>query len=138
MRINLGFDKATLQRIESLALFNAILEPNLLDAHEKSLEDLQSGAESWMQASFHNSTGELEGSFERLVESPYTSKLINPSDYAWRRERGFSGMTDSLGRLFPDDPGIAYMEAAITLENLSVEENFREAVEQALIELGVL
>lgn len=138
MIISVEFNQDALQRIQGLAAFQSILAPHLILAHEESLNDLQTGALDWMHANFQESTGQLEGAFVQQVSGPDLSELSNPEDYAWRREKGFSGMTDSLGRFYPHDPGIAYMENAIVLERDQVETNFREQVLYAFAELGVI
>ena len=136
--ITIALDPAALRRIRSLLEFEAVLSPHLIEAHKESLTDLYYQALGWMQVSFQEPTGQLEDAFEQEVFGPNISELRNPLDYAWRRERGFSGMTDSLGRFYSHDPGIAYMKTAIILGRDEVESNFTDHVQLALMELGAL
>ena|SRR5450755_1678121 len=63
---------------------------------------------------WQNGTDELDNSFY-FDGNSVTSDL----PYARRREEGFSGMTDSLGRFYPNDPGGFYMQQ--TLEQVTTD-----------------
>src|SRR5437764_10382619 len=86
-----------------LMLFRPLMQAALFDAMGRSLDDMQQYAVNFMWSNFKNPTGPLEDAFYQVIEATgdgITGSLINPSPYAWRREAGFSGMTDSLGRYF--------------------------------------
>ena len=137
--IEMILEGASQQRIAQLSAFDALLAPALLDATGKSLEAVQSYAVDYMESTFMNPTGELEGAFYQVIElvgSSIEGKLINPSAYAWRRDRGFSGMTDSLGRYFPYDPGIEYAETALAAEIPAIEHYFSDAVGTVIAAVG--
>lgn len=63
---------------------------------------------------FKHPTGDLEAAWIQTSvqdgDTHVTGLLENYSPYAKRRNYGFSGRTDSLGRYYPNDPGIGYME----------------------------
>lgn len=89
---------------------------------------------------FQYKTGALESHFAGQVTSwtfPVISGVMfNDSPYAWRRDRGFSGMTDSLGRYFPNDPGSYYMEKTLMADQDWIIARFKSAVRKALAEYG--
>jgi hypothetical protein len=64
-----------------------------------------------------------------------SAALIFDSPYALRRNYGFSGMTDSLGRTFTSDPGIFYAEDALIEDRDWIKKNFQKNVNAALREL---
>lgn len=109
-------------------------------ALEDSLGRLQEQASLMAFDRFQHPTGKLESHFGGEVTSwnfPVISgDMFNDSDYAWRRDRGFSGMTDSLGRHFTNDPGVYYMEGALTAETDWIIARFKKAVRQSLAEFA--
>jgi len=76
-----------------------------------------------------NPSGKLEGSF-----SFRGNEVGSDLPYARRREFGFSGKTDSRGRLYTEDPGGFYMEK--TLGNLSEDEVTQGFVDQLKLLFG--
>src|SRR5712691_5153208 len=122
-----------------LTLFRPLMQAELFDAMGRSLDDMQNYAVDFMYSNFKAPSGELENAFYQVVEDTgdtVTGSLINPSAYAWRREKGFSGMTDSLGRYFPHDPGIAYAENTLSAETMPIFGIFTDAVGQVISGMG--
>lgn len=75
--------------------------------------------QSTMPSKMHwkNASGNLAGSFEVTGGSSGGNsyrEVGSPLPYARRREFGFSGKTDSLGRHYTNDPGGFYMKKAIS------------------------
>jgi hypothetical protein len=93
-----------------------------------------------MYATFINpEAGTLETNFTQDVEETgngVKGYLINDSPYAWRREEGFSGKTDSLGRFYQNDPGIGYMANTVLMKDDDMVLIFERAVSDALDELA--
>jgi hypothetical protein len=137
MNMTIAFDAESLAKIKNLMAFEQALQGHLTVAMGQSLDDLEYEAQKWMWLSFQNPQGTLEGAFQKSVYGPYLAELSNPSDYAWRREKGFTGMTDSLGRFYALDPGIAYMLNATVNAWDDVQRNFEEALGYALGDVGV-
>lgn len=85
-------------------------------------------------------TGNLESHFSGEVTSwsfpTISGDMFNDVAYARRRNWGFSGMTDSLGRHFTNDPGVYYMEGTVTAETDWIISRFKKAVSQALAEFA--
>jgi hypothetical protein len=136
MDIFIDYDPASLAKIKNILGFNTALLAELEKAMADSLRDLRYHAESYMYAEFQNPEGRLEDAFEEHVYGPFTSELINPLPYAWRRNEGFTGMTDSIGRTYSYDPGIRYMQEAIDAGYDDVQLNFEVALDNALRAVG--
>jgi len=129
-----AFDADSLAKIQQFSDWQPMLEEELLKAHDKADSLIQYQAKKVVPYQ----SGELASHFGVEVDSPYQSSVFNDSPYAWRRERGFSGMTDSLGRYYPNDPGTLYMGITLQLTKKKVGEIFGLALDSALARLGVL
>lgn len=112
MPFTASFDPNSLKQIAALAGLNILLTPEVQAAMSKGGDLLIAGMQAQMQAGFKNPTGALSSSLQKIVSSPYEIQVGSNSPYAWRRDQGFSGMTDRLGRYYPHDPGIAYVSGA--------------------------
>ena len=133
--INLGFDAASLERLSRLTEFDMMLALFFGEAMATSLDELEAASQAMMAAGFKNPTGVLETAFRKRVSNPFRAILGNYLPYAQRRNYGFSGMTDSLGRFYPHDPGIEWAEGAVEMATPYVEEIFRKAVLDAIAEV---
>ncbi|SRR5712692_9012539 len=131
-----AFDSDSLAQIKAFDNWQPILEQELVKAHEKSDAVLQATAIDYMH--WQNSSGKLEGSFEAFVDSPYQSQMGTDIIYGRRREEGFSGMTDRIGRFYPSDPGAYFMQNAVNRRANDVEKIFGTALDAALSRLGVM
>ena len=125
-----------MQAVEHMAGFDALLIVHMWDAGKASLEALEREAVDYMDARFINPTGALADSLERQMFSYDEGHLATNMPYARRREWGFSGMTDSLGRYYPNDPGIGYMEAAIRLAAPDITTYYETAINQTVLDMG--
>lgn len=79
-------------------------------------------------------TGNLRRSIQGIVHSPDLGEVgvgANVS-YARRRELGFSGMTDSLGRFYSNDPGKFYLHNALEQSRPAIFAAFVTATESVL------
>lgn len=106
---------------DRLGVLGTVLIPGLITPMSQSLDAMENFAVGYMYSTFNFPQGPLEEAFYQVItpgSDTLTGELINPMIYAWRREMGFSGMTDSIGRYFPSDPGIDYMWT--TLNNMGV------------------
>src|SRR5438445_2871023 len=102
--------KVSVPQLAELKQFDGwadVLQKYLRDAMHDGLDDLQIYTQNYMYATFINpEAGTLESNFTQDTSvSGRTIKgyLINDSPYAFRREMGFSGMTDSIGVFYPED-----------------------------------
>jgi hypothetical protein len=134
--INVAFDAASLRSVERFAEFQGFFDMRLYEAGEASLEALNREAYSYMWATFQNPTGPLEDSLGFEMETPYQGWMGSDSAYARRRNWGFSGMTDALGRYYANDPGIEYMEHAIEAATPDITGYYKTAINQTVLDLG--
>ncbi len=140
--LSIVVDPAALAAARSMADWQPTLQAELAPAIETSLQNMATTAIGFCFANFMNPSGALEGNF--TTQGPMISGasvlgyLVNDSPYAWRREKGFSGMTDSLGRTYTYDPGIAYMENTLMADMSMVLQNVQAAVQAALAKVGAV
>lgn len=99
--------------------------------------NLMTSAVSFMH--WKNPSGKLEQSIFRdsRVVSDWQTIVGSKRPYAARREYGFSGMTDSLGRLYKDDPGQSFMEESLTGNMDFIEQRISQAAQTAMDPLGI-
>ena len=139
--INIGLDPVSMAQAQLLNQWTTGFRPTfegfLTQAGWDSLKALHQSAENFMWTDFQNPTGDLEDSLEENMYGPYEGWMGSESPYARRRNWGFTGMTDSLGRYFPWDGGIAYMERAIADQFVEIWGFYERAFYQALAAMGV-
>lgn len=128
---SLGFDPGSLAAITKLEGFAALLNPEVTDALTQAGQLLVTTAQTNAWTVFDHPTGQLADSITFYVASPTEVNLIVGVPYGRRREYGFSGMTDSLGRFFANDPGKPYVEPAIEEDKPMVQELMATAVYNA-------
>ncbi len=135
-------DPAALAAARSMQNWLPTLQAELEPAIETSLQTMETTAIGFCYDHFANPSGYLEGSF--TIQGPTTSGnavqgyLSNDAPHAWRREYGFSGMTDSLGRYFPYDPGIMYLNNTLTNTMSQTLLAVQNAVEMAIAKVGAV
>lgn len=110
---SLFFEPNILEVGAEFAAFQAALAVNMELAGKAAGEIVRTDAIAHMH--WQHPTGQLEGSLKVQQESPMVTAIGSDLPYARRREEGFSGMTDSRGRYFANDPGEFYM--TLTLED---------------------
>lgn len=100
---------------------------------------IQKNAQANMQAGFqHNSSGGLSDTLQSGFTSTTESFVGSALPYARRREYGFSGQTDVLGRYYPNDPGIAYLSHAVADHLDEYQALFEQSLTIALATEGIL
>lgn len=141
--LDVRLDPASLDRLHGFANYERFLEPALLKAMESGISMLQAGASDYMWSHFKNPTGTTEDdSWEVDVRGPYLAILGNTAPQARRLEYGFSGMTDALGRYYPEWPsgqyssGYHWAEQTVILEKYKIQDIFQAAIDYANLQLG--
>jgi len=132
-----GYDAPSMRAAQKLASWPVIFDVRLAEATKASLSDLHIAAAAQMQAKFKNPTGTLEGSLQEILDSPTQGQMGTDLPYGPRRNWGFSGMTDSLGRYYANDPGIKYMDFAIIVSAPNVVGYYNDAAIHAFADVGV-
>ncbi len=124
--LDVHLDSASLDRLHAFANYETALEPALLKAMDAGIAMLQAAATDYMYATFIDPTGTTEDdSWEVDMQGPYLAILGNTAPQAQRLEYGFSGMTDSLGRYYPEWPRGAYADGYHWAENTVEAEQFK-------------
>ena len=110
---SIGFDPASLETVSKFQSFEGILNPAIGAALLQSGELVVQTAQANTWQVFDNPTGELADSigvsFASLAEVVVTVGV----PYGRRRELGFDGMYDSLGRGPFHDPAKPYLQPAV-------------------------
>src|SRR5579859_278084 len=131
-----SFDLPSLAALARLHGFSVLLDdeiqPALIDVAQKITQDAQ--ANTWQV--FDNPSGKLADRIYPFVVSPAEMEIRVDVPYGRRRELGFSGMTDSLGRFFANDPAKPYLQPALDANIDYAQERVGLAVESALVRLG--
>lgn len=128
---NISFDPGSLAAITKIEGFAALLNPEVTSALTQAGELLVTTAQANTWAVFENPTGELASSIYFYVVSPTEVDLVVGVPYGRRREKGFSGMTDSLGRYYANDPAKPYLQPAVDEDTPMVRELTATAVYNA-------
>lgn len=113
-----AFTPATMVRIARLAACAPIFEAYYLTAMNACVNKVADEARQRApvgQSIRGHTGGTLRRGIQGHTRSPWLGEVgvTNVVPYAQRRERGFSGMTDSLGRFYPSDPGSFYLQRGL-------------------------
>lgn len=136
MDFHASFDPQSLEAITHMYGFGALLDPNIQDALTQSGSLVVTTAQTNTWTVFANPTGELASSIYYWVASPTEVDIAVGVPYGQRREKGFSGMTDSLGRYYPSDPAKPYLIPALDEDEETMLMLIQRGVEQAIATLG--
>lgn len=128
-------DAGSLQRVAHLAGYQSTLEENLSLAMYDSVVFLHDDVVDFMDSHFANPTGALADTMTYAVDNPYQAWTGTDSPYGRRRDLGFTGMTDALGRYYPRDPGILWAEEVAAADLRKVERRFEDALQRTVLRL---
>jgi len=130
--LSMSFDDKSMKEIVAFAGFGTLLSEEVQATLKQAGELLTQAAVANTWEVFANPTGALASTIGIVVESPFEIIVGSESPYAARREYGFSGMTDSLGRYFANDPPKPYLGPALQDNQQAVLDLIDQAVEKAL------
>ena len=127
-------DAASLARIARLVAVAPIFAKYYTSAMNASVAKVMQESKNAASESFMNPTGTLMRGITGHVESPWRGVVGVGQEvpYARRREFGFSGMTDSLGRYYPSDPGAFYLHTGLQRSQAFISSAFTAATELAI------
>ena len=130
--LSMSFDDKSMKELVAFAGFGTLLSEEVQTALKQAGELLTQAAVANTWEVFANPTGQLASTLGIVVESPFEIIVGSDSPYAARREYGFSGQTDSLGRYFANDPAKPYLGPALQDNQQAVLQLIDAAVEKAL------
>ncbi len=125
---SVGFDPGSLAKVTRLEGFAALLNPQVQAGMELSAELVQKTAQANTWAVFDNPTGELADSIYVWIAGPEEMDVVVGVPYGRRREMGFEGIYDSLGRGPFHDPGNPYLKPAVDADVSQIQELMALAV----------
>lgn len=133
--MNINFEPDLIGVMSQFQQFDDILKKHIAIATEKAASKIGSFQVDYMWANFKDPKGPLEEAVGVRIVHEYMA-WIGPdpgeaaSVYAWRRDRGFVGKFDSLGRGPFTDIGIRYAEESILDDAVlfDVAEQYIEAI----------
>lgn len=134
--LTVGFDEAAFGTLARLAQFSTFLDNEIAPTLQKIGEDIAYDAITNTWAVFANPSGKLASTIQAIPVDAMSIEVGSDSPYAARREFGFSGMTDSLGRTFENDPGKPYLEPALTANEDKIMQAMGAAMAEAFAQLG--
>lgn len=131
MNFSANFDPGSLEEIVRLQGFSALLDPEITQALTQAGTLLVNAAVANTWSVFANPTGRLASGIYFYVISPTEVAVAASEIYSRRREYGFVGMTDSLGRV-GTDRARPYLQPAVDDHQQEVAEIMEMAVNTAL------
>lgn len=131
-----SFDPGSLETITRLEGFSALLNPEITQALTQSGTLLTNAAVANTWSVFDNPTGDLASTIYPYVISPTEVAVAVGSIYGRRREKGFVGLVDALGRV-GHDRARPYLQPAVDDHQQEVAELMEMATYSALGRLAV-
>jgi hypothetical protein len=133
---NVGYDQRSLSEIAQFYGFNTFLSDEMRQSMQQAGDLLQGAAVANTWQVFTSPTGELADSIEPILISPYEVQIGVGVAWGRRREEGFMGMTDSLGRGPFNDPAKPYMAPALADNEQAVLTLIEQAAQRAFTRMG--
>ena len=135
MLLDIQFDPSSMASIARLLSFDLMLEEEMAPSMEEAGQIVTEAAQANTWTAFQNPIGKLAGSIEPVMVSPMEVGISVGVPYGFRREYGFVGMTDSLGRV-GTDPAEPYAGPALDANADKVMELMDLAIERTWIRVG--
>lgn len=134
--LTIAFDPASMATIARMFEFEAILAEEMAISTQEAGALVEAAAVANTWTAFQNPTGALAASISVVPVTPFEVGIAVGVPYGFRREYGFSGMTDSLGRFYPYDPAEPYAGPALTENEENIMVLFEEAVARSWARIG--
>lgn len=140
----MAFTPATLRRFEAMVAAAPIMAGYYSAAMSFAVNRVATEAKQATTELFNSNPigGTPSGTLARGIVGQVLSPLRGQVGvgyqvpYARRREYGFSGMTDSLGRTYTNDPAKPYLETGLQRSLPAIESAFVEASALAIRRIG--
>ncbi len=135
MLLDISFDPASMASIARLLSFDLMLEEEMAPSMAEAGKIVTEAAQANTWTAFQHPTGPLADSLAPVMVSPLEVGISVGVPYGFRREYGFVGMTDSLGRV-GTDPAEPYAGPALDANADKVMELMDEAVLRTWARVG--
>jgi hypothetical protein len=132
MDFHASLDPGSLEELVRLQGFASLLNPEITQGLTEAGTLLTNAAVANTWSVFDRPSGALANSIYPYVISPTEVAVAVGVPYGQRREKGFSGMTDALGRHYVNDPAKPYLQPAVDDHQQEVAEIMEMAVNTAL------
>lgn len=127
---DMSFAPGSLKEIVQFYSFEILLQPEVQTAMVEISEKITEVAQANTWSVFDNPEGTLAKSIEPIVDSPFEVQVGVGVPYGRRREYGFLGLTDSLGRV-GGDRARPYLQPAMKAQEQWALMRIEQAVEAA-------
>ncbi len=135
MLLDIAFDPGSMASISRLLSFDVMLEEEMAPSMDEAGQIVTEAAQANTWTAFQHPTGPLAASIEHVMVSPMEVGISVGVPYGFRREYGFVGMTDSLGRV-GTDPAEPYAGPALDANADKVMQLMEEAIARTWIRIG--
>ena len=135
--IDIAYEPKSLKRLGNMLSVHSFLAPELSSTMRQVGDIVVAAAVANTWEVFEDPTGELASTIKAMLSGPYEVTIGSDSPYAMRRELGFMGMTDSLGRGPYDDPAKPYMQPALDDNVSQIDIMISDAVARAMANMGL-
>lgn len=112
MLLDIAFDPSSMASIARMLSFDIMLEEEMAPSMDEAGTLVADAAIANTWTAFQNPTGKLASTIAPVMVSPLEVGIVVGVPYGFRREYGFVGMTDSLGRV-GTDPAEPYAGPAL-------------------------
>lgn len=136
------FDPGTIARMTALAGVATSMQGLYLAAMNASVNQVNTLAKGFAPVGVYPTRGRTGGNLRRgirgIVDSPVEGRVgvVRSVPYGHRREVGFSGQRDSLGRYYPHDPGSFYLKRAMQAGLPFINDAFKTAAQIAIHDIA--
>lgn len=135
MTFIVSFDERSLAQIAQFYSLDILRSPEIQAAMQAGGELLAETAQAITWQVFDHPSGQLALTIHPIVDSPYEIQIGSDDPKARRREKGFLGLVDSLGRV-GTDRARPYMAPALDQKQQEVLRLIDAAVELRLQRLA--
>jgi hypothetical protein len=135
LKIAADFDAESKARIRRMHRFEHYIQVEMGRALFEAAEIVAMDAKLNTWNVFAHPTGQLEDTIEAVSLGPWEAAVDVTAPYAARREFGFSGHTDALGRHYVNDPALPYAYPALWDNQERIELYMWGALNLAILDL---
>jgi len=133
--LDIAFDPSSMASMARLLSFDVMLEEEMAPSMDEAGQLVTEAAQANTWTAFQHPTGQLAGSISPVPLGPLEVGIAVGVPYGLRREYGFVGMVDSLGRI-GTDVAEPYAQPALDANAEKVVQLMEEAIARTWIRIG--